>query len=262
MSIDLLTARDPDIDLLSVPTTAQAQAQAGNFSIDDYGRDEGVYQVVSPSYPAPQFLRQYSLLAQALRECSTLCRLEGKPFRAVRWGREGAGANGGVPCKACCPRPPGSRFAHTPYSMCGCLPGYPSVRSIAEFRPDGQRIVFGPNGQPQLVGSPNYVVAHTPFVRTYVPDKDRVTYAQGMAALQYIANHRGARAYLCSGLLADCKSTDPTNWVPMVYADPGGVVRRYPRIKTNEVGTSVMNADQIREYFAMSRGASTLPMGA
>jgi hypothetical protein len=263
MSIDLLFAPSPVTDLLSVPTTAEAQAQAANFSIDDYGRDEGVYQVLSPSYPAPQFLRQYNYLAQALRECSTLCRLEGRPFRAVRWGREGAGARGGVPCKACCPSPPGARFPRKRYSSCGCLEGFPELASIAEFRPDGQQLVWGPGCcKGRLVGGPNYAVSHTPFVRTYVKPKDRVRYTQGMAALQYIAGHTGQRAYLCSGLLADCKSDDPSKWVPMVYVDPGGIVRRYDRKLGNEVGTSVMNADQLREYYAMSRGRSTLPKGA
>lgn len=252
--------------LIDVPDTAVAQAAASNFSIDDYGRDEGVYQVVVPSYPAPRFLKQYNYLAQALRECETLCRLEGKPFRAVRWGREGAGAAGGVPCKACCPRPPGSRFPSTPlrYSNCGCLDGFPNLKSIAEFWPDGRRLVFTGRGccSRRVVGAPNYIVAHTPFVRTYVPEHKRLRYTQGMAALQYLANHSGKRSYLCSGLLNDCKSLDPKLWTPVVYVDPGGIAKRYGSPRSNEVGAHKMNAAEYREYVAMSEGRSTLPVGA
>lgn len=243
-------------------TSAQGQSQAANFSIDDYGRDEGVYQLVSPSYPAPRFLRQYNYLRKALRECSTLCRLEGKPFRVVRWGREGAGADGGVPCQACCPRPPGSRFPHTPYgSCCNGFEGYPDLTSVAELRPDGQHVVFEGCCGRRLVGRPNYVVAHTPFVRTYVKDKDRLTYTQAMNAIQYIATH-GKRAYVCSGLLTDCKEHDPLLWTPVVYVDPGGIIRRYPKELGSEVGVSVMSPALFREYVAMGRGRSTWPHGA
>lgn len=254
-----------DYSLLNVPTDARSQAQAANFSTDDYGRDEGVYQVVSPSYPAPQFLRQFANLRQALRECDTLCRLEGRPFRAVRWGREGSGAAGGVRCQACCPRPPGSKLPSNRhrYSTCGCLEGFPNVTSIAEFRPGGQRIVFGPNCcSKRIVGTPNYVVAHTPFVRTYVPDKNRLRYTQGMAALQYLAGHSGKRTYLCAGLLDDCNQRDPKLWTPVVYVDPGGYVKRYAPKLGNEVGVSTVNAAQFRELVAMADGRSTLPMGA
>lgn len=251
--------------LIDLPTDARTQAAAENFSIDDYGRDEGVYQVVVPSYPAPKFLRQYNYLAQALRECDTMCRLEGKPFRAVRWGREGSGAAGGVPCKACCPKPPGSKFPHTPlYSSCSCLEGFPNLKSIAEFQPGGRRIVFGGRGccNGRIVGAPNYVVAHTPFVRTYVPEQQRVRYQQGMAALMKIANSSGKRTFLCSGLLADCRTRDPKLWTPVVYVDPGSYAPRYVYTKGNEVHASPMNAAQFREYVAMADGRSTLPIGA
>jgi hypothetical protein len=245
--------------------SARAESAQADFSIDDYGRvgDQRPYQVIQPAYNAPKFLKQFEYLGHALRECSTLCHLEGKPFRVVRWGRTGSGNKGGInECKICRAPRPMSRFpGHVPPGS-GNLHGYPDARPIAEFHPDGQKIVFNPQtGAGKLVGRPNYVVSHTPFPRLYKPGAIQQRYLEAVKTAQLLAKRSGRRAYICSGLGADCKGRDPKLWVPVVYVSPGGLDKRYPNIPTGTTIVNPISKAYFRELIAESKGASLLGQG-
>jgi len=242
-------------------TSARDNSAYAQFSIDDYGRqgDERPYQVVQPAYDAPKFLDRFNNLDAALRECKTLCTLQGKPFRVVRWERAGSGARGGVPCKVCKGCPPSPRF---PQRRPGELHGYPDATPIAEVRPDGQHIVYNHCGKPKLVGRSNYVVSHTPFPREFHPRPLRQNYLEAVKTAQLYARRRGRRAYICSDFGAKCKGRNPKYWVPVVYVNPGGLAMRYP---DDPVGTTTVNPvgpGQFKELVAQSRGASLLGQGA
>lgn len=244
------------------PFSEKAVAAKAGFSVSDYGRQgtEGPYQVVMPTYPAPKWLRRFAALGPALRECSTLCQLKGKPFRVVRWGREGSGARGGIPCPAC-RVPPQSRFPRP--VPCrrgkGCLPGFPDAHPIAEYRPNGQQIVYDASGKGQVVGRPNYVVSHNPFPRLYRKEAYPQRYLDAVASAQRLARGSGRRTFVCSGFGS---KPSTKRGVPVVYVDPGGLVKRYP---DEETGTTVVNQVSPR-YFqqlvAESRGRSYLGQGA
>lgn len=249
----------------SAAGSAEADAAYSQFSIDDYGRvgDQRPYQIVEPSYPAPSFLSQFMDLGPALRECSTLCSLKGRPFRVVRWGREGAGNRGGVPCKVCksC-KPPQSRFPRVTPVGFGFLEGFPDAMPIAEYRPNGQRLVFDKCGQGKLVGSPNYVVSHTPFIREHDPQPLPQRYLEAVRTGQLLANRSGKRTYVCSDFGAPCDSRNPKRWVPVVYVNPGGLTRRHAVDGGPDVRVTPVSPSYYRELVAESRGATLLGQGA
>lgn len=243
------------------PFSEREIAAKAGFSTEDYGKaDEGPYQIVMPTYPAPKWLNSYSDLRKALRECGTLCTLKGVPFRVVRWGREGSGARGGIPCAACAkttpnpsrfPRPVGRCASCAAGSGCpacrrgpGYLQGYPDAHPIAEFRPKGQRIVYDSAGVAQVVGRPNYAVTHNPFPRTYRPEVYPQQYLEAVRTAQVLANGSGKRAFLM----------DHQRKTPVGYVDPdkGG---KSPRV-------TPVSAQWFQELVAESEGRSYLGQGA
>lgn len=225
-------------DIPAYLMTKEGEAASSNFSVTDYGRvgDQQPYQIVLPSYPAPQFLQTYSNLNKALRECGTLCQLSGKALRLVKWGSR-------LPCLPCGPKKrlnklPSLRVRRSP----GALEGYPDASPVADMSPSGRVIVYGPDGTPQIVGAPNYVVSRDAWpaaacgtmgspgsaMGVGVPgSRVRQRYIQAVQSAQYLANAEGKQAYVCSGFGADCKGRNPKKWVPVVYVQPGGLVRRY-----------------------------------
>jgi hypothetical protein len=239
------------------------EAQASDFSVDDYGDGGAVgpFQIMEPSYPAPKWLNTYRDLNKALRECQTLCTLQGRPFRVMRWGREGSGARGGIPCRVCKPTPSPSRFPRHVLSGCtSCGPDTSrGAKPVAEFRPNGTKLIFDAKGNAHIVGKPDYVVSRNPFPRTYEPRRAVQHYMDAVMSGQALANHESKRVFVCSGFGADCRSKIG---IPVVYVDPGGLVRRY---QNNPEGTVVVNPvspEYFQELVAEGRGRSFLPQGA
>lgn len=252
--------------LPDIPTyldSARVESQQADFSIDDYGRegDQRPYQIIFPSYEAPKFLQRYVDLGKALRMCKTLCTLKGRPYRVVRWGRPGSGAlPGGVPCAPCAGRPQ-SRFPRR-VSGGGCLNGLEAsgMTSIAEFHPNGQMLVFNKCGKAQVVGRPNYIVSRVPFPRERHPRALPQQYVEAVKTAQLLAERRGVKTYVCSGFGQDCKVGK--QWVPIVYVQPGGLVRRYDDRSAGTTGVTPISESYFRELVAESRGATFLGQGA
>jgi hypothetical protein len=215
-------------DLPQFMATREGEAYSSTFSPEDYGRvgDQRPYQIVYPSYPAPKFLQSFVRLDEALRECGTLCQLTGKPFRLVKWGAR-------LPCYPCRSHKRLSRLPSLRINTPGALEGFPDAQPVADFSPSTGTVVYGADGQPRLVGQPNFHVTrkhcpegfHKNFVNFDTPLP--VRYREAVQTAQYIANDAGTNAYICSSMGADCKN-GPTRWLPVVYAQPGGLVKRYP----------------------------------
>lgn len=240
--------------------TAESDAENAQASIEDYGKaDDGPYQVVNPAYPAPQWLGRFIALGPALRECDTLCTLKGRPFRVVRWGREGSGNRGGIPCATCASH---ARIPRWPRRLgAGFLRGFPRAMPVAEARPGGQWVVYDSSGNPKLVGEPSYVVSHTPFPRFYEPEVYPQRYLEAVKTAQVFANQTGKRAYLCSSFGADCEGKRKT-WIPVVYVDPGGLDHRYSNVRENEVLVTPVSSEHFQELVERSRGGTYLGQGA
>jgi hypothetical protein len=260
--------------------SARVDAQQAQFTPYDYGRvgDQRPYQVVMPSYGAPQFLSTFARLDDALRECKTMCGYEGRPFRLMRWGAR-------VPCYPCGKR----RTAGLPRGQAifssGALEGYPEATPIAEARPEGV-FIYGPKGEQFLAGQPNYIVSRKAFppsnciysanANATGPDGTNVIaappqrYVEAVQSAQYLANHEGRRAYVCAGFGSSCEKRDASKWMPVVYAQPGGLVARYPYERDFGKGTVYgstsitrnVTPEEFRELIAESEGASFLPFGS
>lgn len=229
-----------------MPNTAEQNAAYSQFSTSDYGRvgDQRPYQIVRPAYPAPMFLQRYNDLTKALQECNTLCALEGKPFRVVRWGRVGSGARGGVPCRACAAPNTTNRF--------------PIL--VAEFRPNGECIVFGPGGCPRTVGGADYVVSASPAIAAaYTPAPMKLQYSQAVQAAQLLTERTGKRAYVCTDF--NCGRSGSL-FVPVVYVDPGGLAKLFNDTPTGTATVNTVNADHFKELVIRSQGGTLLGQGA
>jgi hypothetical protein len=258
-------------DIPEFAATREGEAYTSQYSTADYGRvgDQRPYQIVFPSYPSPKFLGQFAYLDEALRECGTLCRLTGQPFRLVKWGAR-------LPCYPC-RKPKGFNRLPATRSIrsIGALEGFPDAQPICDMKPDGGCIVYDYRGQPRMVGAPNFKVVRSPLdpKKNYVdfgtPIPQR--YLEAVKTAQYIANTTGKNAYICSSRGASCKSRDPKDWVPLVYVSPGGLVQRYPTDLKLPIGvhssmgsTSVVNPvteDDFRELVRQGMGRTRLGQG-
>lgn len=257
--------------------SAAMDAQQAQFSPLDYGREGDVrpYQIVMPAYPAPTFLNTFANLNAALRECGTLCRLKGRPFRLVRWGSS-------VPCYPCAQgkTPLGLPKAQIRFSP-GALEGYPEAEPLLEMHPRAGVFLYGPRGDKTVVGHANYVVSRKAFPvcgscqynATELPGEIAAPpqhYLQAVKSAQYIAEREGRRTYVCAGFGSSCKGRDPKKWMPVVYAQPGGLVARYPYDKLAGEGTvpgstniiTPVSEGAYKELIEESKGGSFLPMGA
>lgn len=250
-------------------------AQAETFSIDDYGYGPpGPFRIMEPAYPAPKFVGDYVDLGKALRECQTLCTLTGRPYRVVRWGREGSGNRGGVPCKTCKPMPGGSRF---PLHRCpcgasgldglggGCNCAFAGLSEeytpVAEFRPGGESLVYDASGNARVVGRPNYVVSRNPFPRIYDPRQPTKRYMDAVLTGQALANRDDQRVFICSDFGADCLK-EAGRATPVVYVDPGGFAPRYPQDLQGTVVVNPVSEAYFQELVAEGRGRSRLGWGS
>ena len=250
-------------------TVNQREAQDEAFSISDYGSvgDQRPYQIVKPAYPAPKFMTRFMNLNQALRECQTLCQDQGRPFRLVKWGAR-------IPCQGCNKRPlrtdrlPSFTVSRSLNGLSGCncgrvygpaLAGFPDAQVVADVKPAGQTIIYGPGGVPQLVGAPNYVITTDPLGTEIDPKKQpALRYLQAVQAAQVLASRVGKTVYVCSKL--GCKGRKGA--IPVVYVQPGGVVRANPLAPGNETRVTTVSPEHYQELIMESRGGSYLPADA
>ena len=259
-------------DLPKFLATREGEAYNAQFSTNDYGGvgDQRPYQVVFPGYPAPKWLSRFAYLKDALRECGTLCQLTGKPFRLVKWGSR-------LPCYPCRPKKGVNRLPGLKVISPGALAGFPQAKPIADFKPGGRTLVYGPDGQPKLVGIPNFIVSRTPnppqnYVNFNTPLPMR--YQEAVHSAQYMANTTGDNAYICSSMGASCKvkgrKGTGMKWTPLVYVQPGGLVARYPHdlrlpgastVKGSTTALNPVTEDEFQELVRQSEGRTRLGQG-
>lgn len=253
----------------SATLTPEGEAAQAQFTPYDYGRegDQRPYQVVYPSYPAPAWLNQFAYLGDALRECNTLCQSYGVPFRTIKWG-------GKIPCIPCAQKINDNRLPSIKMYSKGALNGYPEATPIAEFRPNGERLIFAPDGSTRLANRRNFYVRTgglsdivSPFCPSDPPPLPK-TYIEAVKSAQWLAsNYWGKPAWVCSGFNEACKGKPG---VPVVYVQPGGIAKRYPdEIQAGMFGsksaegstviTQPVTPEMFRQLIALSEGASDLP---
>jgi hypothetical protein len=254
------------LNALPYAPSPREQARYEQATTYDYGRvgDQRPYQIVFPAYKAPKFLETFHTLEQGLRECGTLCRLKGIPFRLVKWG-------GKVPCVPCGTRIRDNRLPgfKVVYSK-GALEGFPDAMPIADFLPNGEKVIYGPNGDMKKVGEPSFAVAANPypFIGKYTPRPPTMRYLDAIRSAMYLAEKSGRTAYLVSSFGDD--SVSNPDWFPVVYVQPGGIVARYPHdadlgkgsIPNNTNAVTSVLPSEYRELVAEGQGATFLGQGA
>lgn len=255
------------LDAQLYSSTAQAESAQAQFSTSDYGAvgDQRPYQIVYPAYGAPKFLQTFMDYRHALRECDTLCRLTGRPFRLVRWGAR-------VPCMPCRGRirdnvPPGLKVVYSP----GALKGFPEAQPVADVGPEGMRIVYAADGSAKLTGKPNFFISRSPVPRRELIGNRPETqdYFTAVRSAVELAQRNTKPVFVCSSFGANCGGSNQKA-VPVVYVQPGGFAKRYDDAglgyfagpSSNEVQVTPVSADWYRELIAESRGATRLGQGA
>jgi hypothetical protein len=256
--------------------SAQGQSAYSQAAVQDYGNvgDQRPYQIVYPAYHAPEFLKSFRYLQEALRECDTLCKLTGQPFRLMKWGTR-------IPCRPCPNRKirdnmlPSFRFKTGYIESRGALEGYPEAFPVAEMLPNGQRTIFGPMGQEQSIGVPDFriYVADIPPGDYNAPQPLPTNYIDSIRAGEYLSSQTGRRMYICSSFGADCAGRNPEKWLPVVYVQPGGLSPRYPQdFNPNSFGSqsaygsqtivSPVTPEMFQELLELSQGGTNLPWNA
>jgi len=239
-------------------STARAESRQAQFSVEDYGYvgDQQPYQIVYPAYKAPVFLQRFATLDQALRECRTLCRLEGVPFRLVKWGKPVR-----TTCKDC-DFDATNQLPNVRIQGMGVrkgADGRPRIaRPIAQVHPDGAMEVWDKKGKKaRMVGEQDFVVSPA---RTF-QGEHRITvpnYFEAVKSAQYLASHSGKRAYICTR--SKCK--DGKKWVAVAYVQPGGLRRKNPLKRGPETVVSPVTSNMMRQLEMESRGGTILGQGA
>lgn len=248
------------------PSMAARESAQAQFSTSDYGSvgDQRPYQIVQPAYAAPQWLARFNNLDQALRECQTLCQLKGQPFRLVKWGAR-------VPCYPCRAKKSTNKLPSLRMHSPGALEGFSDAQPVADFKPGAAPVVYDSNGQPKVVGGASFIVSRSPVPADTFLDSQPLPlrYAEAVTSAQYLASTTGRPTFVCSSLGSDCKGNGAKGWVPVVYVQPGGLVKRFPEgltlsntAKGSQVGTTSVSEEAFRELIRQSAGQSRLGWGA
>jgi hypothetical protein len=246
-------------------STREGEAYDSQFSTRDYGRvgDQRPFQIVFPAYPAPKFLSRFVYLRDALRECGTLCQLTGKPFRLVKWGSR-------VPCYPCGPKKRTNSLPSVRIHSPGALAGHPDATPIADFKTNST-FVYGSDGQPKRVEDPRFIISSAPFPNSMLANDRPLPqrYMEAVRGAQLIASNTGRNMFLCSSMGGHCDTRNMKDWLPVVYVQPGGLVRRFPTelvLPRSPEGSITAITDvsegEFRELLRESAGASRLAWGA
>ena len=256
----------------SATLTPEAESYQAQFTPYDYGRvgDQRPYQVVYPSYPAPEWLDQFASMKDALSKCDTLCQRYNAPFRAVKWG-------GRIPCFPCAQKIKDNRLPSIKIYSKGALEGYPEAIPLAEVRPNGERLIFAPDGSTRLANRRNFYVRTGGLSEVIEPFNSKdppplsQTYVEAVKSAEWLASHDwGKPAWVCSGFNEACKGKPG---VPVVYVQPGGLTKRYPdelragpfgssSVEGSTVITQPVTPEMFKQLIAISEGASDLAFGS
>lgn len=237
----------------------------GSYSRSDVGCAGDTIAISPRPYPVPGYLREYFSWAKALHEATQICELENgvcwmlRPSDiGVRCGQRSYGG-----CPTCIPAP-GVVQRHAGMSGIS-TPG----STVASGFPDEVRREVQRRWDPVAVVTPKGVAKVLPdgcvlplWDRIFyvsppggmVHEQDGLLYTAAVRAAQVIAAQSGRPRVVGA-------RTSRGNTVPVVYVDPGGIVRAIPDKRGTETNVTSMDPLEVRQFFAASRGASLMPWG-
>lgn len=228
------------------PTIGPGGAE-GAYSVSDQGCSGDRYAVSPKSYPVPGYLRTYDDLRKALRVSVDTCELQQGVCWVLRAGQ--LHQRCGQACAGGCP---------TPGPLNG-FPNYPDPvrRSVEQsWVPVAKVSAEGVSLVPQRgcvlpIWQRIFYVGNEQ--NAFQRDQAGAIYRAAVEAARYLARTQ-RRPRVVFG-----KSGNKV--VPVVYVEPGGIVRAVPRDRGWETRADLMSDFEVRQYEALSRGASLMPFG-
>jgi len=234
----------------------------GSYSTSDTGCVGDTIGIAPRLYPSPDYLREYVGWSQALQEDTDTCVLQNgvcwilKPEQLKpRFGQE---ADGGCPgCRG--PGPTG--FAGVTITTQGqrMQQGVPRRTDARVWRPTA---VVTPEGVAAI--RQGAVLPLWQRIFNFTPP-DRIVYAP--AGLDYKSAVYGAQVVsVRTGKPMVVNGVKDGRTIPMIYVEPGGLVRGSNGVRTPvrgwETDTYALDPFELRQAFAASRGGSIMPWNA
>lgn len=244
----------------------------GSYSTSDTGCVGDTIGIAPRIYPVPDFVTEFTSWQKALVEEVDACVLQNgvcwilKPSdQSPRYGQE---ADGG--CPGC--RGPGPIGFDGVDGLFGDLGKYPRrrMRSMGPARPyqGAVRRNAARAWTPVAVATPQGMAAITPdgsvlplWQRIYhvvapdrlVHEEPGMLYESAVRAAMNISQRLGKPRVI--------SSERDGRVVPLLYVEPGGVVRTFPRRRGWETNAYSMTPLEVRQAFVASRGGSLMPHG-
>lgn len=197
----------------------------GTYTLFDANASGQVYALVKRLYPAPAFLKEFVSLRKALQEAQSICALEQGPCWVIR--RDAIPPVRGQRCGR-------GECDFTPVAVV-------TKEGVGKVLPDGAVLPFWQ--RIFRVAPLTNTLARTPTM----------LYTSAVRAAMKIARDEG-KPRIVTGWVKN-------GFVPLVYVDPGGTVRKYPPERGPEYVVQKMDRYEIQQAFAASRGGSILPFG-
>lgn len=233
----------------------------GSYSTSDWGCVGDTIAISPRPFPVPGFLKMYTSWARALQEATDTCALQMGPCWVLKNSQTGVRcgqrAYGG--CPTCIDPAPAGPINFAGVRDIGPRGNFPdavrreaagSWRPVAVVTPQGVAKVL-PDGCVLPLWDRRFVV--TPPDRL-VRERAGLTYRAAVAAAQVISQ-RTKSLRVVNGELGNGRS------VPVIYVEPGGIVRAVPEERGLQTNVYRMDPLEVREAFMISRGGSLMPNG-
>lgn len=224
----------------------------GSYSTSDDGGRGDIFALVPRVYPVPHYLAEYFDLAKALRVATNTCALQQGKCWVVRRDqttpREGQRCGRGE----CYSRVPRSRglAAELADLAAGRLGSILGGTPIALATSKGLALVAG--GRVLPFWQRTYRNSGADRLRMQGPSQ---TYSAAVRAAMVAANStRNEQLVYRVGVPGE----DP---VPMVYVQPGGLIRSAQRPRGPALNVNQMDEFELRQAMAASAGGSLMPQG-
>lgn len=222
----------------------------GSYSTSDTGCVGDTYAIAPRPFPAPGYLREFEDLRKALQEATDACVLQ----QGVCWvvkdsqvrPRCGQNAEGGCPdCWA--PQAPSQGLG---------IFGRRVDRVVRRWRP-----VAAVTSEGVAAVAPNGCVLPLWQRRFFNTGADHftrqgplLTYQAAVRAAEVVATREGRPRVVAA-------QTRSGAVVPVVYVQPGGLVRAAREPRGYETQVDIMTPLEVRQYLMASRGGDLMPLG-
>jgi hypothetical protein len=235
----------------------------GSYSTSDWGCEGDTIAISPRIFPEPGYMKVYTSWAKALQEATDTCALQMGPcwvLKSSQLGpRCGQRADGG--CPTCLG--PGGLDGLARRSIGPAKPYQGVVRREAEgWKPVA---VVTSQGVGRVLPDGCVLPLWERRFRVVPPDRlvrqaPSLTYRAAVAAAQEISQRTG-RYTVVNGRVPSRHSLAEDKEIPVVYVDPGGIVRAVPEKRGWATQVDRMDPFEVREAFMLSRGGSLMPHG-